>query len=189
MIPPRLAPVLDELSPLAARFRHAGHRLYVVGGTVRDLLVDADAPDSDIDLTTDARPAEIKARLKGWADAIWTQGEKFGTIGARRGDKVVEITTFRSEAYADDSRKPHVTFADEIESDLGRRDFTVNSMALELTGDADVPELVDPFGGLHDLSARLLRTPAPAGDQLRRRPVAHVAGGALHRPLRPQPRP
>jgi poly(A) polymerase len=159
MIPPRFAPVLDELSPLAARFRAAGHRLYLVGGTVRDLLVHADAADSDVDLTTDARPAEIKARLKGWADAIWTQGEKFGTIGARLGDKVVEITTFRSEAYADDSRKPHVTFSDEIESDLRRRDFTVNAMALELTGDADVPELVDPFGGLHDLSARLLRTP------------------------------
>ncbi len=162
MIPDRFAPVLAELAPLAERFADAGHRLYLVGGTVRDLLVGGRAQDFDIDLTTDARPADIKRCLDGWADAIWTQGERFGTIGAQRDTgadtRIYEITTFRAESYADDSRKPHVVFADAIESDLSRRDFTVNAMALELTG-AAMPELVDPFGGAADLATRVLRTP------------------------------
>ncbi len=162
MIPDRFAPVLAELAPLAQRFAAAGHRLYLVGGTVRDLLVGAGSADYDRDLTTDARPPQIKRCLDGWADSIWTQGEKFGTIGAQRdtgtGQQIYEITTFRAESYTDDSRKPHVEFADAIESDLARRDFTVNAMALELTG-GQMPELVDPFGGAADLVTRVLRTP------------------------------
>jgi poly(A) polymerase len=165
VIPERFAPVLRELGPVAERFRAAGHQLYLVGGTVRDLLVDSGRSDYDLDLTTDARPPEIKACLEGWADAIWSQGEKFGTIGAHKVDpvtgetRVYEITTFRAEAYTDDSRKPHVVFADEIEADLSRRDFTVNAMALDLTAGSDTPELVDPFEGAVDLVQRVLRTP------------------------------
>ena len=158
MIPDRFTPVLDELIPLAERFESAGHRLYLVGGTVRDLLMDAQGDDFDLDLTTDARPDEIKACLAGWATALWTQGERFGTIGAKHGDRVFEITTFRAESYADDSRKPHVTYADDVETDLGRRDFTINAMALELTG-GGTPTLVDPHGGAVDLLRRVLRTP------------------------------
>ena len=162
MVPERLTPVLRELEPLAARFRAAGHRVYLVGGTVRDLFVAHERDDFDLDLTTDARPDEIKRCLDGWADAIWTQGERFGTIGANRRtvdrERVYEITTFRAEAYTDDSRKPHVVFADAIEADLSRRDFTVNAMALELTDDA-TPTLVDPFDGMSDLATRTLRTP------------------------------
>ncbi len=158
MIPDRFTPVLDELRPLADRFEAAGHRLYLVGGTVRDLLVDARRDDYDLDLTTDARPDEIKRCLDGWATAIWTQGERFGTIGAKYDDRIYEITTFRAESYADDSRKPHVTYADDVETDLGRRDFTVNAMALELTGGA-TPTLVDPHGGAVDLMQHVLRTP------------------------------
>ncbi|MEY2444079.1 MAG: poly(A) polymerase [Ilumatobacteraceae bacterium] len=157
MIPARFRPVLDELSPLTERFASAGHRLYLVGGTVRDLLIGDDRDDFDFDATTSARPAEIKACLEGWADAIWTQGERFGTIGAKKNGRPYEITTHRAEAYNDDSRKPHVEFADEIEADLSRRDFTINSMALELT--AATPSLVDPFGGAADLATRTLRTP------------------------------
>ncbi len=165
MVPKRFDEVLRELAPLAERFRAAGHRLYVVGGTVRDLLVASERTDHDLDLTTDARPPEIKACLDGWADTVWNQGEKFGTIGAHKIDPVTmsprtyEITTFRAEAYTDVSRKPHVVFADEIEADLSRRDFTINAMALELTDDGDAPELVDPFGGASDLATRTLRTP------------------------------
>ncbi|MEM9513568.1 MAG: CCA tRNA nucleotidyltransferase [Actinomycetota bacterium] len=165
MVPERFAPVLAELAPLAERFAQRGHRLYLVGGTVRDLLVGADGDDFDLDLTTDARPDEIKAALAGAVDALWTQGERFGTIGAERVDaggtsRTIEITTFRSEAYTDDSRKPVVEFADHIDADLARRDFTVNAMALELRPDDDAPELVDPFGGAVDLAARRLRTPS-----------------------------
>ncbi|HSH10199.1 MAG TPA: CCA tRNA nucleotidyltransferase [Ilumatobacter sp.] len=158
MIPDRFVPVLAELAPLATRFADAGHRLYLVGGTVRDLMIDSGREGFDLDLTTDARPPEIKACLAGWADAVWTQGERFGTIGAKFGGRTYEITTFRAESYADDSRKPHVTYADDIETDLGRRDFTINAMALELTG-GDTPVLVDPHGGAVDLMSKVLRTP------------------------------
>ncbi|MDW3215391.1 MAG: CCA tRNA nucleotidyltransferase [Ilumatobacteraceae bacterium] len=158
MIPDRFTPVLAELAPLAERFESAGHRLYLVGGTVRDLLMDAQGDEHDLDLTTDARPDEIKACLAGWATALWTQGERFGTIGAKFGERVYEITTFRAESYTDDSRKPHVTYADDIETDLGRRDFTINAMALELTG-GGTPTLVDPHGGAVDLLQKVLRTP------------------------------
>jgi len=158
MIPDRFAPVLAELAPLAERFSAAGHRLYLVGGTVRDLMVDSGRTDHDLDLSTDARPPEIKRCLGGWADAVWTQGERFGTIGAKVGDRTYEITTFRAESYTDDSRKPHVTYADDVETDLSRRDFTVNAMALELTAGA-APMLVDPHGGALDLMNKVLRTP------------------------------
>ena len=165
MVPERFEPVLRELAPLTERFRAAGHRLYLVGGTVRDLLVTGSSDDFDLDLTTDARPDAIKHCLDDWADAMWTQGERFGTIGAHKVNPATgltrpyEITTFRAEAYTDDSRKPHVVFADHIEADLSRRDFTVNAMALELTGEAGTPVLVDPFDGAVDLMSRTLRTP------------------------------
>jgi poly(A) polymerase len=162
MVPARFAPVLDELAPLAERFAAAGHRLYLVGGAVRDLLLGVDHADADRDLTTSARPDEVKRLLKGWAGPVWTQGERFGTIGARHHrpdgtDLDVEITTFRGERYDGESRKPDVTFADTIEEDLARRDFTINAMALEL-GAGDVA-LVDPHGGAADLATGSLRTP------------------------------
>ena len=161
MIPARFQPVLDDLAPLAARFREAGHRLYLVGGTVRDLLGGSFTETADYDATTDARPDEIKRLVRGWADAVWTQGERFGTIGAKKrfhgAERSVEITTHRAEAYHPDSRKPDVEFSDRIESDLSRRDFTFNAMALELT--AQQPVLVDPYGGAVDLATRTLRTP------------------------------
>ena len=154
MIPQRFEPVLAEVLPLAERFREAGHRLYLVGGVVRDLLLDREV-SSDIDLTTDARPDQIKKLLQGWADHRWTQGEQFGTIGAKRGDTDYEITTHRAEAYTSDSRKPHVVFADDVDVDLSRRDFTVNAMALALPD----PQLIDPYDGAVDLAAKRLRTP------------------------------
>jgi poly(A) polymerase len=156
VIPERLQPILDQVRPLAERFDAAGHRLYLVGGIVRDLMLGRETHDADIDLTTDARPETIRTLLEGnVVDAVWNQGQAFGTIGAKRGDVIFEITTHRAEAYRSDSRKPSVTFTDDIAVDLSRRDFTVNAMALRLP---DL-ELIDPYGGLDDLAAGRLRTP------------------------------
>ena len=121
MIPERFAPVLAEVAEIGALFANAGHRLYLVGGTVRDLLAGDTVDALDFDATTDARPDVIKRIVSGWADAVWTQGERFGTIGARKGDRVYEITTHRAEAYHEDSRKPDVEFSDSIEADLSRQ--------------------------------------------------------------------
>jgi poly(A) polymerase len=156
VIPARFRPVLDEVAPLGARFSDAGKRLYLVGGVVRDLLSGrALGDDADLDFTTDATPEQTKELLQGLATALWTQGERFGTIGAKVAGRSVEITTHRGEAYRPDSRKPEVTFSSEITDDLARRDFTVNAMAIQVPG----PELIDPYGGAVDLVAGRLRTP------------------------------
>jgi poly(A) polymerase len=157
-LPPRLAPYFEESAPLmelARRFDAAGHSLYLVGGWLRDAIAGRELAGHDTDLATDARPDTITELLDGWAEYLWLQGKRFGTIGARHGDLSVEITTFRAEVYHSESRKPEVEFGDDIETDLSRRDFTVNAMALAL------PQLgfVDPFDGLGDLAARRLRTP------------------------------
>jgi poly(A) polymerase len=157
-VPPRLARYFEPTSAtreLARRLGEAGHRAYLVGGSVRDAFLDRVQAESDIDVTTDARPDVIERVVKGWADAVWLQGERFGTVGARKGDEVFEITTFRAEIYRSDSRKPEVSFSDDIETDLSRRDFTINAVAIAL----DEQELIDPHHGLDDLGARRLRTP------------------------------
>ena len=157
MVPQRFAPVLSEIAPIASRFRDAGFKLFVVGGTVRDLMLDKPVTALDFDLTTDALPDQIKDLLAGWCDFLWVQGERFGTIGAKKGERVYEITTHRAEAYSPDSRKPDVQFSKDINEDLSRRDFTINAMALEVTSDS--PVLVDPFDGMADLMGKVLRTP------------------------------
>ena len=156
MIPARLSWLLEPAGvpiELSRLFNEAGHRLYLVGGSVRDALLGR--PHFDLDFATDARPDDIKAVVKDWADSLFTVGEAFGTIGVFKHGRTHEITTFRSEVYRDNSRKPHVAFSDDLEVDLSRRDFTVNSIAVLLPD----PELIDPFGGLGDLNAGVLRTP------------------------------
>ena len=155
-VPHRLAPLLGPESPLqelAGLLLEAGYECYLVGGPVRDVLLDRDI--SDIDLTTNARPDEIEKIIGPWADQVWLQGARFGTVGASKRGINFEVTTFRADVYHADSRKPEVEFGDDIKTYLGRRDFTVNAMALRLP---DL-ELVDPFGGLADVMARRLRTP------------------------------
>ncbi len=156
MIPERLQAVLAAGSPvqrLAARLTDAGHLCYLVGGSVRDALLDR--PPVDLDVCTDARPDAIERIVRGWADHVWTQGKRFGTIGCEVDGTRFEITTFRADVYRPESRKPDVTYADDVETDLSRRDFTVNAMALRLPD----PLLVDPFDGAVDLAAHRLRTP------------------------------
>ncbi len=159
-VPERFFHLVEATEELAVIFERAGKRLYLVGGSVRDALLEHAAgprtgEDHDIDLTTNARPGEIETLVSGWAEAIWTQGARFGTIGCAKDGRRYEITTHRAEVYRPDSRKPSVTFDDDIETDLSRRDFTVNAMALRVP---DL-ELIDPFDGLGDLASGVLRTP------------------------------
>ena len=142
-------------SSLAIAFKEAGFKLALVGGPVRDAILGR--LGNDLDFTTNARPQDTKKILNSWAEDVWDIGIEFGTIAGKRGDTTVEITTYRSDKYDLDSRKPEVQFGDSIEGDLSRRDFTVNAMALELTGAK--PEFIDIFNGLADLSAKVLRTP------------------------------
>ncbi|MGH2723563.1 MAG: CCA tRNA nucleotidyltransferase [Actinomycetota bacterium] len=155
--PSERAPQVVPVSPLAAelgeRFQDAGKQLFLVGGAVRDALLGRSG--MEMDFATDARPAEVIQLLQGWADSRYLVGIRFGTVGARKGQYRVEITTFREEMYLDDSRHPHVTFAKDIETDLSRRDFTFNAMAVRLPDG----EFLDPYRGLHDLANLRLRTP------------------------------
>ncbi len=148
--------VLSEVQPLAERFTSEGYQIFLVGGIVRELELEGSAAaDADIDLCTDARPAQIKKVLKNFVQTLWLAGERFGTIGCVYNERIYEITTFRSEAYGESTRKPKVSFGDDILKDLQRRDFTVNAMAISLPEG----ELVDPHNGRQDLQAGILRTP------------------------------
>src|SRR3954465_12945768 len=146
----RVSPVADELGE---RFAAAGHELYLVGGSVRDALLGR--LGDDLDFATSAHPDQTQALLTGWAEAVWTTGAEFGTIGAARRGLRLEITTYRAEAYDRVSRNPVVRFGDNLVDDLRRRDFAVNAMAVSVPGH----EFADPYGGLPDLAGRVLRTP------------------------------
>ena len=146
-------PLADELGAL---FEAAGHQLYLVGGSVRDLVMGRDQGDeADLDFCTDAAPHETTRVLRPWAEGIYLVGVRFGTIGARKRGRIVEVTTFREDVYEEAHRKPAVTFAKDIETDLSRRDFTINAMAVRLPGG----EFVDPFGGVRHLATKTLDTP------------------------------
>jgi poly(A) polymerase len=156
------AALLREQVPAAAEigrlFARHGHELALVGGPVRDVFL-GERP-TDLDLTTDATPELVLDVVGGWADATWTVGIAFGTVGLRKGSTVFEITTYRSEQYRATSRKPDVRYGRSLEEDLSRRDFTVNAMAARLPG----YEFVDPFGGLDALKEKVLRTPGRPQD-------------------------
>jgi poly(A) polymerase len=149
-------PAAAELGRLFAR---DGHELALVGGLIRDVVL-GEQSAVDLDMATDATPEQVMALVSGWADAVWTVGIAFGTVGLRKGGSVFEITTYRSEQYRATSRKPDVRYGHSLEEDLSRRDFTINAMAARLPG----YEFVDPFGGLDALGEHVLRTPGRPQD-------------------------
>ena len=150
---------LFEQIPLVAElgeaFARAGHDLYLVGGSVRDALMGR--LGHDLDFTTDARPDDTEAILRQHTHATWDIGRAFGTIGAQIDDWVVEVTTYRADAYHPDSRKPEIVYGETLKDDLIRRDFTVNAMALH----AATRTFSDPYAGLTDIVSGTLRTPFP----------------------------
>lgn len=173
--PSTLDPIVIELGQ---RFVGSGHELSLVGGPVRDLFLGRVSPD--LDFTTDATPDETIAVVRKWADAYWEIGREFGTIGLRKSGHLIEVTTYRADAYDADSRKPEVAFGASLEDDLERRDFTVNAMALRLPS----LELVDPFGGVRDLHAGLLRTPAAAASSFSDDPLRMMRAARFAAQLR-----
>jgi poly(A) polymerase len=140
---------------LGERFVAAGFQLYLVGGVVRDMLLRRTEGGVELDMSTSATPHETMRVLKGWADRRYAVGVRFGTVGAAKENHDFEITTFREEVYDEEDRKPSVTFAKDVRTDLSRRDFTINAMAIKLPEG----EFVDPFGGVRDLAAKRLDTP------------------------------
>jgi poly(A) polymerase len=146
----RVSPVADELG---RRFAAAGHELHLVGGSVRDALLGR--LGNDLDFCTDAHPDDTLRIVQGWAEAIWETGREFGTIGLQRDGLRLEITTFRAESYDRVSRNPTVRYGTSLVDDLERRDFTINAMAVSVPGH----RFTDPYGGLADLAARVIRTP------------------------------
>ncbi len=158
----RIAPVADEVG---ARFAAAGHQLHLVGGSVRDALLGR--LEDDLDFTTDARPEQVLRLLEGWAGGTWQTGIEFGTVGVTKAGFRLEITTFRSDLYDGDTRNPVVTFGDTLEGDLLRRDFAVNAMAVSVPGHA----FTDPFGGLAQLTERVLDTPGTPEQSFRDDPL------------------
>lgn len=141
---------------LAKAFQGEGFGLWLVGGWVRDLFLNRLDPAKELDFATDAKPTEALPILSKWSGGkVWKTGIEFGTVAAERGGTRVEVTTFRQEVYREASRNPQVTFAEDLTTDLERRDFTINAMAISLPD----PQIIDPHGGLSDLAARRIRTP------------------------------
>ncbi len=178
-----LKAALSATAGLAQLFSDEGYRLYLVGGVVREALAGRFTTKADLDCTTDARPHEVRLLVNKMATSVWAQGERFGTIGCIFEGRAFEITTHRAEYYQSDSRKPTVTFGDEVTADLARRDFTVNAMAVDTSDGA----LIDPYGGRDDLAAKLLRTPLDpevsfADDPLRMLRAARFVAGHGFKP-------
>jgi poly(A) polymerase len=178
-----------DIHPLAKelgeRFSAEGHELFLVGGSVRDLILQR-PDDSDLDFTTSAHPRETTRVLRGWAERQYLVGVKYGTVGATKDGRRLEITTFREEVYAEEHRKPAVTFGKDVRTDLSRRDFTINAMAVKLPEG----EFVDPFGGVKHLASKVLDTPldpevAFSDDPLR---MVRAARFVAQLQVRPAPR-
>ena len=155
MISDRFNSILGTANKIADKFKEHNKDLYLVGGSVRDILIDSEKPLYDLDYTTNARPGEISKILSELTNSLWKQGIEFGTVGCLFEGFRHEITTFRQEAYIPESRKPAVIFGESLEVDLSRRDFTINTIALDLSN----MEIIDPYNGRSDLERAVLKTP------------------------------
>ena len=149
----------EVLPELGALFAAAGHELYLVGGSVRDAVLGRLTTQADLDFTTDARPEVVQRLVRSWADALWDTGIEYGTVGVGKAGRRLEVTTFRADSYDQVSRNPQVRYGERLDDDLARRDFTVNAMAVRITGEGP-GEFIDPLGGLAALRRRILDTPA-----------------------------
>ncbi|ADK29888.1 CCA tRNA nucleotidyltransferase [Corynebacterium pseudotuberculosis] len=152
-----LADLSPLLAPLAQLFQKRGHRLYLVGGSVRDALLDE--LGNDLDFTTDARPETVMEILNDYTSVVWDTGIEFGTVSAEKDGQQIEITTFRSDVYDGKTRNPEVQFGDSLEGDLIRRDFRVNAMAVEVHPTGEMT-FHDPVKGMDDLVKKVLDTPS-----------------------------
>ena len=171
---------MDVLGSIATVFARGGFEVFLVGGSVRDRLLGRDS--NDLDLTTVARPPDIKRLLRQTRpDGLFDIGERFGTVGAVFGELKVEITTYRAEWYPDESsRKPEVEFGDRLEDDLARRDFTINAIAQDIgTG-----EIKDPYRGASDLATRTIRAVGNPEDRFLEDPLRMLRAVRLSIQLR-----
>lgn len=137
-----------DFEKLFQAFEDDGCKLYHVGGSVRDIMIGRES--KDFGFATSARPEETKEILGRTGYKYWPLGERFGTIAAKIGDDQIEITTFRKDITQ--GRKPEVEFTDNLEEDLARRDFTMNSLAMDSKG-----QIIDPFNGIKDIGKRLVK--------------------------------
>jgi tRNA nucleotidyltransferase (CCA-adding enzyme) len=137
--------------------------LYQVGGSVRDELLNRTA--RDYDFATPLLPDDIESRIRTAGKRPYLVGKRYGTVGIKLHDKLVEITTFRSDKYVSGSRLPKVSFVPSIVEDLARRDLTINAMARTDEG------LIDPFGGALDIKARLIRCVGSPGERFSEDPL------------------
>ena len=159
MVPTTLLNVLDEkpfLKELSNLYAKNGFQIYLVGGAVRDGILGIET--KDFDFTTNAS-SEDSIKMLNKNDYKTTEiGRAFGTIETTVGDYSIHITTYREDKYNKDSRKPEIKTSGELQTDLSRRDFTVNAIAYDINNN----EIIDPYGGLKDLSEGLIRTPDTA---------------------------
>ncbi len=152
------------MDALIARVNEIVSPAYLVGGSVRDLLMGREP--KDYDFSTPLTPDEVETAVRAHGRKPYLVGKRFGTVGFRVDGQLVEVTTFRRESYLPQNRKPMVEFTDHLEDDLSRRDFTVNAIAIGPDG-----ELVDPFGGREDIEAEVIRTVGDPFERLAEDPL------------------
>ena len=177
----------EVLPELGALFAAAGHELYLVGGSVRDAVLGRLTTQADLDFTTDARPEVVQRLVRSWADALWDTGIEYGTVGVGRAGRRLEITTFRADSYDQVSRNPQVRYGERLDDDLVRRDFTVNAMAVRITGEGPGSSSIRWVGWPHCGGGSW--TPRRRRRSPRRRPVADAAGRAVRLPSCSSPSP